>query len=70
MNPLVLTKAGGLMALDCKFVLDDSAISRHAAALAEKGSPDKSTALEDKAKMGLKFIELDGNVGDLPTALA
>ena len=34
--------------------------------LADKGSPDKLTALEENAKdLGLKFIELDGNVGVL-----
>jgi succinyl-CoA synthetase beta subunit len=64
-NPLVLTRAGGLAALDCKFVLDDSAVPRREA-LAEKGAPEKLTALEEKAKsLGLKFIELDGNVGVL-----
>jgi succinyl-CoA synthetase beta subunit len=64
-NPLALTRSGSLMALDCKFVLDDSAVARRTA-LAAKGAPDKCTALEEKAKdLGLKFIELDGNVGVL-----
>ena len=64
-NPLVVTRDGRLVALDCKFVLDDSAIPRHEA-LAAKGTPDKTTALEARAKaLGLKFIELDGEVGVL-----
>ena len=64
-NPLVVTKDGDLIALDCKFVLDDSALPRHAA-LAENGTPDKTTELEARAKeLGLKFIELEGNVGVL-----
>jgi succinyl-CoA synthetase beta subunit len=64
-NPLVLTKSGRLMALDCKFVLDDSAVGRRAG-LAEAGSPETLTALEIKAQdLGLKFIELDGSVGVL-----
>ncbi len=64
-NPLVVTKDGRLMALDCKLVMDDSAIPRHAE-LAETGTPDMLTVLEAEAKaLGLKFIELDGNVGVL-----
>lgn len=64
-NPLVVTRDGKLVALDCKFVMDDSAIPRHEE-LAKLGSPDKLTALEARAKeLGLKFIELDGDVGVL-----
>jgi succinyl-CoA synthetase beta subunit len=64
-NPLVITRSGALVALDCKFVLDDSAVSRHAE-LAAKGSSDTATTLEQKASaLGLKFIELDGDVGVL-----
>ena len=64
-NPLVVTNDGDLIALDCKFALDDSAIPRQAA-LAENGTPDKTTDLEARAKdLGLKFIELEGNVGVL-----
>jgi succinyl-CoA synthetase beta subunit len=61
-NPLVVTRDGHLMALDCKFTLDDSAIKRRQE-LAEHGTPDKLTGLEAKAKdIGFKYIELDGNV--------
>lgn len=64
-NPLVVTKDGKLIALDCKFSLDDSAVPRREA-LAASGTPDKMTALETRAKdLGLKFIELDGEVGVL-----
>jgi succinyl-CoA synthetase beta subunit len=64
-NPLVVTRDGKLVALDCKFVMDDSAIPRHEE-LAKLGSPEKLTALEARAKeLGLKFIELDGDVGVL-----
>lgn len=64
-NPLVLTTKGSLMALDCKYTLDDSAIKRQPD-LAEQGTPDKLTELEEKAKaLNLKYIELDGNVGVL-----
>jgi succinyl-CoA synthetase beta subunit len=64
-NPLVLTADGRLIALDCKYAMDDSAIPRHAE-LAKSGTADKLTALEERAKaLGLKFIELDGSVGVL-----
>ena len=64
-NPLIVTLDGSLIALDCKFTLDDSAMPRQAE-LAKSGTPDKTTELEAQAKaLGLKFIELDGNVGVL-----
>ena len=64
-NPLALTEDGRLVALDCKFVIDDSAIKRHQE-LAETGSPEKLTALEARGEAaGIKYIELDGDVGVL-----
>lgn len=64
-NPLVLTADGRLMALDCKYTMDDSGIPRHEQ-LAKTGTPDKLTELEARGKaLGLKFIELDGSVGVL-----
>ena len=64
-NPLIVTEDQQLLALDCKFTLDDSAIKRQQP-LAETGSPDKLTGLEAKAQeIGFKYIELDGNVGIL-----
>lgn len=62
-NPLAVTEAGGLIALDCKFTMDDSAIPRHAET-AKSGTPDKLTGLEAKGKeLDLKYIELEGDVG-------
>jgi succinyl-CoA synthetase beta subunit len=64
-NPLVLTKDGRLIALDCKLAVDDSALPRRAE-LAKTGTPEQLTELEARAKaLELKFIELDGNVGVL-----
>ncbi len=63
-NPLALTGAG-LVALDCKFVLDDSGIKRRED-LAAQGTPEKLTALEKQGEdAGIKYIELDGDVGVL-----
>ena len=65
-NPLVESmESGNLVALDCKFVLDDSAIKRQKE-LAEKGTPEKLTELEARGvAAGIKYIELDGDVGIL-----
>jgi succinyl-CoA synthetase beta subunit len=64
-NPLVLTSDDRVIALDCKFTMDDSAIVRHLET-AETGTPDLTTELEDRGKeLGLKYIELEGSVGVL-----
>ena len=64
-NPLVITGDGRVVALDCKFTLDDLSKTRQAD-IAELGVPDKLTDLELKAReLGLTFIELDGEIGIL-----
>ena len=64
-NPLIVTKDGVVIALDCKFVMDDSAIKRQPK-LAPKGTPDKLTDLEARGEAaGIKYIELDGDIGVL-----
>lgn len=64
-NPLALLKDGRVVALDCKFVLDDSSAMRQPA-IAHVAAPVKMTDLEERgAANGLKFIQLDGNVGVL-----
>jgi len=61
-NPLILTGSGDVMALDCKFVMDDSGIKRQPD-LAPKGTPDKLTELEGVGEgHGIKYIELEGDV--------
>ena len=64
-NPLAVTEAGGVVALDCKLVMDDSGIKRQTE-LALAGAPEPMTALEARgAALGLKYIDLDGSVGVL-----
>jgi len=64
-NPLVITGEGQVVALDCKFVLDDSAVARQAD-LADLGTAEPATVLEARGgEAGLKYIELDGDVGVL-----
>ncbi len=62
-NPLAVTTAGELIALDAKLAVDDSALARHEELPV---TPDDGTALEKKAReAGLYYIELDGDVGVL-----
>jgi len=64
-NPLALLADGRVVALDCKFVLDDAAIYRQAD-IAAGGATSAMTDLERRgAEAGLKLIQLDGNVGVL-----
>jgi succinyl-CoA synthetase beta subunit len=64
-NPLALLSDGRVVALDCKFVLDDAAVYRQPE-IAKGGAAGVMTALEKRgAEAGLKLIQLDGNVGVL-----
>jgi succinyl-CoA synthetase beta subunit len=64
-NPLAVLGDGRVVALDCKFTLDDAAIYRQSE-LAKAGAAGSMTALEKRgAENGLKLIQLDGNVGVL-----
>lgn len=64
-NPLALLADGRVVALDCKFVLDDAAVYRQPD-IASAGSLGAMTDLERRgAEVGLKLIQLDGNVGVL-----
>jgi len=64
-NPLALLADGRVVALDCKFVLDDSSVFRQPD-IAGGGSAPAMTDLERRgAEAGLKLIQLDGNVGVL-----
>ena len=64
-NPLVVTTDGRVVALDCKFVMDDCAVVRQSE-VARAGTPDPLTGLEARARAThLKYIDLDGEVGVL-----
>ena len=64
-NPLARLADGRLVALDCKFTLDDSGVQRRQE-LARAGSPEPFTALEARGQaLGLRYIELDGDIGVL-----
>ncbi len=62
-NPLVVTAAGDLLALDAKMSFDDNALSRHPDIL-ELRDLDEEDPLEIEAsKHALNYIRLDGSIG-------
>ena len=64
-NPLAITDAGDVVALDCKLVIDGAATARRPS-LAAVAAPEPLTELERAAReLGLQFVELDGDVGVL-----
>jgi len=64
-NPLAITDAGDVVALDCKLVIDGAAAVRQPS-LAAFAAPEPLTELERAAReLGLQFVELDGEVGVL-----
>ena len=64
-NPLVVTGAGELLALDAKMTFDDNAMFRHPelAELRDVAEEDPSEVRAGKA--GLSYVKLEGNIGCL-----
>jgi succinyl-CoA synthetase beta subunit len=64
-NPLIVTPAGEVRALDSKFTVDDNALFRHAD-VAEMRDPDAYPPEERAARAkGVTYVKLDGEVGIL-----
>ena len=64
-NPLIVTPAGQVRALDSKFTADDNALFRHAD-IEEMRDPEASTPEERAAReKGVTYVKLDGSVGIL-----
>ncbi len=62
-NPLVVTGAGDVVALDAKMNFDDNALFRHKD-IAELRDEDEEDADElEAARHDLNYIKLDGNIG-------
>jgi len=63
-NPLVVTAAGRLLALDAKVSFDDNALFRHDD-IAAMRDPDEEDPLEVQAQeLGISnYVKLDGNIG-------
>ena len=62
-NPLLVTKEGDVLALDCKMNFDDNALFRHKDILAMRDLEEEDPLEVEASKFGLNYIKLDGNVG-------
>ena len=64
-NPLVLTAAGELLALDAKMSFDPSALFRHPDAIGLRDLAEEQPAEIRAAQEGLSYVKLDGTIGCL-----
>src|SRR5581483_3581691 len=62
-NPLVVTKAGSVMALSAKNNFDDNALYRHPELDALRDLDEENPAESEAKKFDLSFIHLDGTIG-------
>ncbi len=62
-NPLVVTSADNVMALDAKMNFDDNGLFRHKELLDYKDESEEDPAELEAGKYHLNYIKLDGNVG-------
>ena len=62
-NPLVVTPAGDVVALDAKMVIDDNELDRHPELEALRDETAEEPSEVDARNSHLTFIKLDGNVG-------
>jgi succinyl-CoA synthetase beta subunit len=62
-NPLVVTPAGEVLALDAKMVIDDNELDRHPELEALRDETAEAPSEVDARNSHLTFIKLDGNVG-------
>ena len=62
-NPMVVTGAGDVMALDAKMNFDDNALYRHADLEALRDPDEEDPAELEAAKAELNYIKLDGEIG-------
>jgi succinyl-CoA synthetase beta subunit len=62
-NPLLITKEGNVIALDCKMNFDDNALFRHKDIVEMRDLHEEDPLEVEASKYGLNYIKLDGNVG-------
>jgi len=62
-NPLVVTPAGEVLALDAKISIDDNALDRHADLAGLRDETAEAPSEVDARNANLTFIKLDGDVG-------
>jgi succinyl-CoA synthetase beta subunit len=62
-NPLLITKEGDVLALDCKMSFDDNALFRHKDVVEMRDINEEDPLEVEASKFGLNYIKLDGSVG-------
>jgi succinyl-CoA synthetase beta subunit len=62
-NPLLVTRAGGVLALDAKMTFDDNALFRHPDVRDMRDIAEEDPLEVEASKFGLNYIKLDGSVG-------
>ena len=62
-NPLVVTGAGDVIALDAKMNFDDNALYRHADVLELRDEDEEDPMELEAARHDLNYIKLDGSIG-------
>ena len=62
-NPLVVTAAGEVIALDAKMNFDDNALFRHKDVAELRDEDEEDPAELEAARHDLNYIKLDGNIG-------
>jgi succinyl-CoA synthetase beta subunit len=62
-NPLVVTGAGHVMALDAKVNFDDNALYRHADIMEMRDTDEEDEKEIEASKFDLSYISLDGSIG-------
>jgi len=64
-NPLVITSANRLIAIDGKIILDDNALFRHPEFVDKRDTSIEAPEEQEARKFGLAYVKLDGNIGCL-----
>lgn len=62
-NPLVITKAGDLVALDAKMTFDDNGLYRHPGIEGLRDEDEEDPMEREAHRYGLSYVKLDGNIG-------
>ena len=62
-NPLVVTAAGDLLALDAKMTFDDNALYRHSDIKELRDLGEEDPLEIEASRFNLNYIHLDGNIG-------
>jgi succinyl-CoA synthetase beta subunit len=62
-NPVLKTSDDRIIAVDCKFVIDDNALFRHPELAAMRDISEEDPVDVEAGSHNLNFVKLDGNVG-------